>query len=104
MFLVFNFREMHLNKYVPSFSKFIQMCQHMYFRWNERTLREMNEEQDDAQFRHNSGRLDKWKQVARSARPVDMKHVEIPEKIECCGRLKHILNNFAFWFNFLLYG
>lgn len=52
------------------------------FRWNERLLREVRQEEDDSQWRHRAGRLDKWKELARLAAERCRSSVELPDSIQ----------------------
>lgn len=54
----------------------------LQLRWNERALKELAMTEETVAFRHRTGRLDKWKEAARAAKP-EGSTIEFPEKIEC---------------------
>ena len=61
----------------------------MATRWNERRLRELAQEEGADRYRSRTGRMDKWRQVAREAAPEDFKAIEAPEQIRYLGEVSH---------------
>lgn len=49
-------------------------------RYNERILREINQEQNSTEFRQRASRLEKWKLAARTA--LASSKEDVPEKLE----------------------
>lgn len=44
-------------------------------------LREISEEEGDAEFKQRTARLAKWREVAKAAVPEDLPSVEIPDSL-----------------------
>ena len=69
------------------FFNFLCWAQTWQPRWNERRLRELAQEEGTDRYRNRTGRMDKWRQVAREAAPEDHQGMEAPENIRSLGEV-----------------